>query len=399
MPIVQYKNRPARLDSGLPELARIYKGAPRQSDNQKQIPPDLDYFRIEANDLPTVNAAEIDAAWHALYGEQPSIVRNVQFAVDTIPLAFDAWNEEWGRSAKGAALLNRRCDGETVVFERDNDKVYRDPVACEHKCQCKPTGRLRLFLPALCAKLGVLGVVTLITHAGTDIDNIANSLNLVMTQAGRLRNVAFVLYRETVQLMTPAGLPVQKSIVRLELDTVSAQALALAVGEAFALPAQSVVPSEPEPAPTRWDVDEAKAWIAAHESQGWTQDRLKGILGVNLFMNFNGFAADADAKIAEYLASIEQSAIEGLDELQADAFAAADQPAPDRDIADYAEPAPVRMNETEATELAKWAKTTYKLSYKALCAELSVNDLRDFEGSYSDAVTIVGGGTPKQAAS
>lgn len=248
MPIVQFKNRPARIDAGLPELGRLYKGAPRQSENQKNVPPDLTYFRIEANDLPTASAEDITAAWHALYGEKPDLVRNVQFAVDSVPLAFDAWNESWGRSKNGAALLNRRCDGHTIVFERDGDKVYREPAVCEHKCDCKPTGRLRMFLPELCARLGVLGVVTLVTHAGTDIDNIANTLNLVIEQTGRLRNVAFVLYRDMVQLMTPAGLPVQKSIVRLELDTRSAQAVALAAGEALALPAITA-PARAEPRP------------------------------------------------------------------------------------------------------------------------------------------------------
>jgi hypothetical protein len=250
MPIVQYHKRPARIDAGLPELGRIYKGAPRQSDNQKQIPADLDHFRFEGNGLPTVTADDVNAAWDALYGEQPRIIHNVQFAIDRLDVAFDSWMEEWGKSRNGSALLNRRCDGQTVIFERDGDKVYRDPVACEHKCQCKPTGRLRMFLPELCARLGVLGTVTLITHASTDIDNIANSLNLVYTQTGRLRNVAFVMYRETVQLMSPVGLPVKKSIVRLELDTRSAQAVAsLAAGEALTLPAVSAPrPIENRPA-------------------------------------------------------------------------------------------------------------------------------------------------------
>jgi hypothetical protein len=249
MPIIQFHKRPARVDSGLPELARLRKGAPRQSDNQKNIPSDLTHFRLDANDLPTVSASDIEAAWVDLYGEQPDVIRNVQFAVDRLDLAFDSWLESWGRSKNGTPLLNKRCDGQTIIFERDGDKVYREPVACEHKCDCKPTGRLRMFLPDLCARLGVLGVVTLITHASTDIDNLANSLNLVYSQTGRLRNVAFVLYRETVQLMSPAGLPVKKSIVRLELDTRSAQAVALAAGEALALPAVSTPrPIENRPA-------------------------------------------------------------------------------------------------------------------------------------------------------
>jgi hypothetical protein len=242
MAIVQFKHRAARVDSGLPELGRLYKGAPRQSENQKQIPPDLDHFRFEGNNLPTATADDVNAAWDALYGDKPRVIRNVQFAIDRLDLAFDAWQEEWGKSRSGTPLLNKRCDGETIHFERRGDEVYRQPAACSHQCQCKPTGRLRVFLPEFCAQLGVLGTVTLITHAGTDIDNISNSLNLVLERAGRLRNVAFVLSREKVQLMTPAGLPVQKWIVRLELDTASAQMVAsLAAGEALALP--SGVPS------------------------------------------------------------------------------------------------------------------------------------------------------------
>jgi hypothetical protein len=246
MPILRYKNRVARKDVGLLELGRCYKGAARTSADQKAPPPDLTYFRFEANRLPTITRETIAAAFTKLYGEQPDVIRNVQLPDDRLDVAFDAWREEWGKSRNGAPLLNKRCDGETLIYERTKAKdprtgdvkevVYREPVACPGNCQCKPVGRLRIFLPDLCHALGVLGTLTLITHAGTDIDNITATLNFVRQRAGRLQNVAFVLFRETVQLMSPAGFPVQKSVVRFELDTISAQAVALAAGEALALP-------------------------------------------------------------------------------------------------------------------------------------------------------------------
>lgn len=236
MPIKSFKTRPARIDASLPELARLYKGAARESAAQKNVPPDLDYFRFEPANLPTATAEDIRAAFGYLYGDKPKIIRNVQFISDSQPHAFDAWFESWGRSRSGAALLNRRCDGETVVFERDGDTIVRDPRPCDRKCDCKASGRLRLFLPDLCAELGVLGTVTLVTHASTDIDNINGTLAFALNNAGRLRGLAFVLYREPMQLMTPAGMPITKSIVRLELDTRSAQALALEAGDPLALP-------------------------------------------------------------------------------------------------------------------------------------------------------------------
>lgn len=240
MPIKSFKTRPARIEASLPELGRIYKGMARESAAQKNVPPDLDHFRFEPASLPTATAEDIRAAFVALYGDTPKIIRNVQFISDSQPHAFDAWFESWGRSRSGAALLNRRCDGETVVFERDGDTIVRDPRPCDafgahsdRKCDCKASGRLRLFLPDLCAELGVLGTVTLVTHASTDIDNINGTLAFALNNAGRLRGLAFVLYREPMQLMTPAGMPITKSIVRLELDTRSAQALALEAGDAF----------------------------------------------------------------------------------------------------------------------------------------------------------------------
>lgn len=273
MPIVQYSKRAPRAESGLPELGRIYKGAPRQSADQKQIPADLDYFRFEpSSDLPTAPAEELKAAWNAIYGEKPRVLRDVQFDVDSMAHAFSDWMEEWGMSNKGMPLLNKKCDGQTLYFERCREKqpdgkfkdvVYRNPVPCPRECDCKPTGRLRLFLPVFCNEVGVLGVVTLITHGTTDLDNIRNTLTMTLEKLGRLRNTAFVLHRVQEQLMTPDGFPVKKWIIHLGLENRGAQAVAqLAAQSALALtdgktPPQPAapalparVPSVPTPKPT-----------------------------------------------------------------------------------------------------------------------------------------------------
>lgn len=256
MPIQRYHNRPAGSgNGGLVLLGRLYKGDPKT--DPKRPGADREFFRFEPEDHPVLTADEIKAAWVATYGEQPSVIPNVQFAADSIPHVFDEWMEAWGKSGSGTPLLNRRCDGQTCFTERVNGNgrdggLNRQPQPCicavQGKALCKQTGRLMMFLPDFIANVGALGVVMLTTHSTTDLDNIRGTLQMFAGTVGRLRNLSFVLHRKPQQLTTPEGAPVVKWIVHLDAGTAAAQQAALAAGDMLALPDGQ--PALPAPRPT-----------------------------------------------------------------------------------------------------------------------------------------------------
>jgi hypothetical protein len=257
-------------------LGRLYKGDPKT--DAKRPGQERPHFRFEPEAHPVLTADRLSAAWRDLYGNEPTVIRNVQFASDALHQVFDEHMEDWARSAKGTPVINRRCDGLTCYLQRVADGVNRQPQPCicaaTNNPVCKQTGRLLLFLPELCAHLGALGLVMLITHSTTDLDNIRGTLELMSGSLGRLRNMAFVLYRKETQLTTPSGAPVKKWIVYLEADEKAAQAAALAAGDMLALPAPdegydappaaqaalsatSGRPNDPTPAPDVIDAPEA----------------------------------------------------------------------------------------------------------------------------------------------
>lgn len=261
MPITQYHNRAAGSGSGgLPLLGRLYKGDPKT--DPKKPGQDRDFFRFEPEPHPVLTPERLTAAWESLYGRQPQVIRNVQFASDALHQVFDEWMEAWGKSNNGTPLINRRCDGQTCYTHRLPDSTLnRTPQPClcanESKPPCKQSGRLLMFLPDLCAKAGVLGLVMLTTHSTTDLDNIRGTLTMMHSTLGRLRNMAFILFRRQETLTTPEGLPVKKWVVFLEADEVAAQRAALAAGDMLALPdgvtpmppRQPVAPALPAPQP------------------------------------------------------------------------------------------------------------------------------------------------------
>lgn len=248
MPIHQYHNRAAGSGSGgLPLLGRLYKGDPKS--DPKKPGQDRDFFRFEPEPHPVLTPERLRGAWENLYGKQPQVIRNVQFASDAVPQVFDEWMEAWGKSGNGTPLINRRCDGQTCFTHRLPDSTLnRQPQPClcvnENKPPCRQSGRLLMFLPDLCASAGVLGLVMLTTHSTTDLDNIRGTLSMMHSTLGRLRNMAFILFRREEILTTPEGLPVKKWVVFLEADEVAAQRAALAAGDMLALP-EGVTPVPP----------------------------------------------------------------------------------------------------------------------------------------------------------
>lgn len=231
MAIKQYKGRPARLQ-GAPIIARLYKGEARATYNGKGVPPELPYFRVvfETNQ-PMFDVEKAAQVWKDLYGEQPTVLRNVLFQFDNPDLVFSDHMEWWKLTGKGNPILLRRCDGETTAFRKEGDTVERN-VTCDHRCECKPVGRLTFWLPEFTTAMGgVVGQFMLITHGTEDLDRIRSTVQMVRETLGQLRNIAFTLYRTPTAKRTPDGNPITKHDVYLGLSDQGAQRLALQAAE------------------------------------------------------------------------------------------------------------------------------------------------------------------------
>ena len=109
-----------------------------------------------------------------------------------------------------------------------------------------------------------------------------------------------------------------------------------------------------------WPKDARKAWVAYLEDNGWHIDQIKAALGVALILDYTGTQDDANTAIDAYAA-------------QNDEPEATDTP----------------LDEAEAIRLAAYAKKAHKMTYAALCEALGVSDLRQYTGSYDDAVDVL----------
>lgn len=229
--IKQYKSRPARLQ-GAPVIARIYKGEARANFNGKGVPPELPYFRVEFDtQQPMFDVEKAKQVWKELYGEQPTVLRNVLFQFDNPDLVFSDFMEWWKLTSNGNPIPLRRCDGETTFLKRVDNTIERN-VVCDHKCECKPVGRLTFWLPEFTqATGGVVGQFMLLSHGQDDLDRIRSTVNMVRETLGQLRNIGFTLYRKPTRKTTPDGNPIVKHDVYLGLSDQAAQRLALQAAE------------------------------------------------------------------------------------------------------------------------------------------------------------------------
>lgn len=255
MAIKQYKLRPAHLQ-GAPVIARIYKGEARANFNGKGVPPELPYFRVEFDtQQPMFDVERAKQVWTQLYGEQPTVLRNVLFQFDNPELVFSDFMEWWKVTSNGNPIPLRRCDGETTFLKRVDNTIERN-VVCDHKCECKPVGRLTFWLPEFTTAMGgVVGQFMLISHGQDDLDRIRSTVGMVRETLGQLRNIGFTLYRKPTRKTTPDGNPIVKHDVYLELSDQGAQRMALAAAE-NALMLSSGAPMLP--ASTQWASSE---WV------------------------------------------------------------------------------------------------------------------------------------------
>lgn len=223
------------VSSGSPLLfGKIRKGGAKVGNRPG---PDLDYFRVDFEpESPLFDAAEALQLWQQLYGDQPQILNNVQFLSDS-PDVLKASNELWGRGANGA-MCTRRCDGATVTEHMENSVLSRTPLACNYPIcggardsrntpvSCKLSIRLFIFLPEFCQALGVIGQFMLLSSSRADYEKLSGTIDSSLRDIGRLRNIAFTLYRQKRPVRQENGLMVEKSLVMLDLAGSGAQLLA-----------------------------------------------------------------------------------------------------------------------------------------------------------------------------
>lgn len=122
-----------------------------------------------------------------------------------------------------------------------------------------------------------------------------------------------------------------------------------------------------------WTKEQRKAWVARLEDNGWHIDQIKQALDVSLILDYTGTEADAYAAIDAAVDAERNTKAEALDPYEYH-----DDKRPSQ-----------RMEDAAAKQLTTWAKATHKLSYKALCAALDVEDLRDYQFTYADAVETI----------
>jgi len=207
MPIVRLQSR---TRATFPSLGSIYKGSPKGTSTRGkwQGGDDLDYFRVELND------DELQAQFEELYGDKPTAIRCMLMA-DDIDEVFSAWQEVWN----GRGECTHRCDGETIVYPRE-----QRGKPCQ-STECAPRGRLYIWL----YELPRVGLVTSRTGSKYDIVGLTGNLHAIAAVAGQLNNIPLVLRRDDREIVNKiTGKKETKSLLSLEIDGERWQSPALA---------------------------------------------------------------------------------------------------------------------------------------------------------------------------
>jgi hypothetical protein len=193
MPIEKYLKQSITAGAGLERIAKLHKGTRKQKkvkDGREYeiVGRDTDYFRAEFVEGYEY-LAEIFAA---MYGEEP---KEIPFMLDadTALEALDFWYEDY--DSKGTML--HRCDGvnQPVCYNATTGFYEHNKPCVIGSCSCKQVARLALALPEFIAATGVLGTVTMETHADQDIRTLIARLTTFANMFGTLRGVPLILVR------------------------------------------------------------------------------------------------------------------------------------------------------------------------------------------------------------
>ena len=251
MPIKGLTDRDRDFGQGLPCLGRIFKGEPKGENRPGR---DLKYFRIAF----TPQYEYMAPVWRKVYGDQPTEFKNVYLAGGTPDDAFPTWKEAWRSGA-----MMRRCNGHEIVrwFDEASQTYRSDPKPCLGKCDCKNSGRLRIFLPdlmlAVSQQLGaensVLGYFAISTTSVYDILAIHSALSDLYTLKGTVSGIQMRLGRADRKVRGDNGkgqkISSTKSLLYLVVSgTVVAEMIpALGSGSTASVPAlPSGIPEPPD---------------------------------------------------------------------------------------------------------------------------------------------------------
>lgn len=243
---------------GLPELGRIFKGAPKP-EGGRQPGRDLTYFRVVFHPqykdwLPI---------FESLYGHEPTEFTPVFLGGATPDDAFPTWYEEWA-----AANLIRRCNGECQIkwYDSATDQYGFEERPCLREtktpCKCTQVGRLKLFFPdlieAVQAKLGpsraTLGHLSISVTSLYDIKSIFDALSDLYTLRGSITGIPLTFGRgqREVQARSSQGKRVRRNMSLIYLTSAGVVPAAM-----FTLPqGASKVPQLPSGLPDKGDAPE-----------------------------------------------------------------------------------------------------------------------------------------------
>lgn len=196
MPIVGLTNERLSVGSGLPLIAKLFKGG-EKPENGRRPGADLEYFRVEFDP----QFAHLAPVFAEMYGEQPTEFSPIYLMAKTTDDAFASWKEEWD----GSGGLLHRCNGVQQVNWRgaDGQTCEGTKPCAAPSCKCKPIGRLKFLLPEFIDATGVLGYISVNTHSVNDILTIHRYLADIERLYGTLTQVPFVFGRASREVSAP----------------------------------------------------------------------------------------------------------------------------------------------------------------------------------------------------
>jgi hypothetical protein len=197
-----------------PCIGTIRKGGKKTQEDRPG--PDLDYFRVEFDEIETVAAEN----FHAIYGDKPKTI-NIIFPPHRVMEDIASfWLEAYtaGRMVARSdgeiyTYLVDTATGEAVVINgetADGKKVLYDPkkpcgfytskkTGKQVGVYCKPVGRLKVVIPEL-RRAAWLSVLTSSKH---DCMNLSSQIQAYLTDLGNIAAIPFLLKRSPRMISTP----------------------------------------------------------------------------------------------------------------------------------------------------------------------------------------------------
>jgi hypothetical protein len=225
-----------RAEGGFAQIGVIRKGgrkikkySERVHREVETIGPDLHYFRVEFDERDTETAQEFER----VFGKQPTDIM-IFLPFPELERCWEYWIETYN-----AGSLVHQCDGEYIHYAINpatGDKLVTNWISVKtgerEKCPghpkgdgAKPTGRLRVIVPAL-KRVAYLVVKTTSWY---DCQNITDQLEgFKKLNRGNVAGIPIILKRRPAMIPTPGenGKKVrrEKWLISLEVDPVWAAA-------------------------------------------------------------------------------------------------------------------------------------------------------------------------------